>query len=155
MHLSWFAKKKKEHRVSYCAWVHLEKAKESVSKLPPPKQEKPTYHLITTPSGKFWRRDKVKWKESPDILGKSSSKNPLLIFVRKLKFPFSTTQGTLLYMERANSIGQRFPARTKDAGKQWNRFSWFGFLPFVEFFKSSGQARMRSIGFLVDLFGGF
>lgn len=129
-HPGLFGKKKEGNRVSYCALVNLEKTKGIISMLPTSKQEKPKWERpISNPVtsfGKFWRRDKVKWKSNPKIRGENAT-NPVVDFCLQTGVYILYDARHVVYVGRADGIGQRLFARAKNADKQWNRFSWLGF----------------------------
>ena len=53
--------------------------------------------------------------------------NPVVDFCSQIGAYILYDARQVVYVGRADDIGQRLLARTKDAGKQWDRFSWFGF----------------------------
>jgi hypothetical protein len=81
--------------------------------------------------GMYWRRDLIKWKSNPKLLGKATIGAAQINFSKQIGVYLLYDGERPIYVGRSvpGSIGQRLYDHTRDRlSGRWSRFSWFGLL---------------------------
>jgi len=95
-------------------------------------QNKNTRLKVVNAFGIYWSRDKVEWKNTPDLLGVQQLGATPVNFKEQRGVYLLHDHRETIYIGQATEqpLGQRLRNHTTDRlGGRWDRFSWFGFYP--------------------------
>lgn len=85
--------------------------------------------------GMYWRRDRVRWKHSPCLLGAQQLGAKVVDFATQVGVYVLYDGSRVVYVGQvsAQRLGVRLFEHTRDRlNGRWQRFSWFGLLPVLE-----------------------
>lgn len=101
----------------------------------------PGYHLINA-FGIHWRREKVLWKSTPQLLGVQQLGAAEVDFTQQIGIYLLHDSRETIYVGQAvgQTLGERLRQHTIGRlNGRWDRFSWFGFYPV----KDDGQLNLQ------------